>query len=55
MKYEHACPEWDFLHIDESTPEFFCCCCFNEEDAKIFKEMHMSYIDLINENSISHG
>ena len=26
-KYSHWCPDWDFLPIDETTPEFSCCSC----------------------------
>jgi hypothetical protein len=25
---KHACPDWDFLEIDETCPEFECCTCF---------------------------
>lgn len=28
-KYAHWCPDWDFLPVDETTPnEFDCCTCF---------------------------
>lgn len=26
-KYKHYCPDWDFLPIDETCPEFNCCTC----------------------------
>ena len=28
----HRCPDWDFLPIDETTPEMDACLCFTEED-----------------------
>jgi hypothetical protein len=27
-KKAHWCCEWDFLPVDETTPEFECCLCF---------------------------
>jgi hypothetical protein len=37
VKYRHACPEWDFLLIDERFAEFESCICFsgNEEVEQI--------------------
>jgi hypothetical protein len=26
--YKHYCPEWDFLAIDETCPEFAACLCY---------------------------
>lgn len=31
-KFKHKCPEWDFLEIDENSPEIFCCHCFKGEE-----------------------
>ena len=30
-KYKHYCPEWDFLAIDENSPEFECCTCRRDQ------------------------
>lgn len=32
--FRHACPEWDFLEIDQDCPEFECCICEIDEDGK---------------------
>ena len=32
--YKHYCPEWDYMVIDETCPEFECCLC----DSKLIKE-----------------
>jgi hypothetical protein len=29
-KRKHACPDWDFLEIDEDCPEFEACLCFDK-------------------------
>lgn len=29
---KHFCPEWDFLPIDETRPEFEACTCEWEDD-----------------------
>jgi hypothetical protein len=26
--FRHFCPDWDFLEIDETRPEFNACLCF---------------------------
>ena len=26
-KHAHWCPDWDYLPIDETTPEWPCVCC----------------------------
>jgi len=33
---KHFCPDWDFMAIDETTPEFEACCCkeYNKPDTK---------------------
>lgn len=31
-KYAHYCPDWDFMTIDETCPEFEACTCFPNED-----------------------
>jgi hypothetical protein len=28
---KHYCPEWDFMAIDETCPEFDACLCFGRE------------------------
>ena len=30
-KYAHFCPDWDFMAIDETCPEFEVCLCYNKE------------------------
>ena len=32
-KYKHWCPEWDYLPIDETCPEYSSCSCFNNTPA----------------------
>lgn len=29
---KHYCPDWDFMAIDENSPEFSACTCFNTFD-----------------------
>jgi len=31
----HYCPEWDYMIIDESCPEYECCTCFKKEENEI--------------------
>jgi hypothetical protein len=28
INYRHFCPDWDYMEIDETSPEFACCTCF---------------------------
>ena len=28
----HYCIEWDFMWIDEDSPEFECCLCFTKSN-----------------------
>jgi hypothetical protein len=27
--FKHYCPDWDFMAIDETCPEFSACLCYN--------------------------
>jgi hypothetical protein len=27
-RFAHYCADWDFLPVDETTPEFECCTCY---------------------------
>ncbi len=29
-KRKHSCPDWDYMVIDEDSPEFDCCLCYKE-------------------------
>ena len=31
-KLAHYCRDWDFLPVDEHSPEFECCLCFTREE-----------------------
>lgn len=31
-RHAHWCPEWDFLPIDENSPEFESCTCIPENE-----------------------
>jgi len=31
---KHWCPEWDFLPIDDTCPEFQSCICYSEDKRK---------------------
>lgn len=33
-KFRHKCPEWDYMDIDETYPEFECCICFTKVEAE---------------------
>lgn len=33
-KYQHWCPDWDGLPIDDTVSEFDCCTCPKEEPSK---------------------
>lgn len=28
LKRKHSCPDWDYMIIDEDSPEFECCLCY---------------------------
>ncbi len=30
-KQKHYCPDWDFMEIDNTNPEFECCLCFKKK------------------------
>ena len=30
LKRKHSCPEWDYMVIDEDSPEFESCICYTE-------------------------
>lgn len=32
-KQQHYCPEWDYMKIDNTTPEFEACLCFDTQEA----------------------
>ena len=32
MKRKHSCPDWDYMVIDEDSPEFEACLCYPEID-----------------------
>lgn len=32
MNYRHACPNWDFLTIDQDDDEYECCTCNIDSD-----------------------
>lgn len=29
-RYKHYCPDWDFMAIDETTPEWEACTCYDK-------------------------
>lgn len=31
-RYKHYCPDWDYMAIDETCPEFESCLCNLKED-----------------------
>lgn len=33
-KFKHHCPEWDFMCIDETSPEWEFCSCYPEDVRK---------------------
>jgi len=33
-KKTHWCPDWDFLPVDETTPEIDCCACDVPDDRR---------------------
>jgi hypothetical protein len=32
-QFAHWCPDWDYLPVDETTPEWECCTCYPKESA----------------------
>ena len=40
--YKHECPDWDYLSIDENSPEFAACLCYDDKLAKLYGELHSS-------------
>lgn len=32
LKRKHSCPEWDYMVIDEDSPEFEACVCYAEPE-----------------------
>lgn len=47
-KYLHACPEWDFMEIDENDFEVFCCHCFDDEEFKRIRNKRNQELDEYN-------
>lgn len=41
IQYSHACPDWDFMVIDETMPEWRACTCF----PRSVDEAHNFYLD----------
>lgn len=37
INVKHECPDWDYLEIDETDPEFECCTCNLKENMTYFK------------------
>lgn len=36
---KHFCPDWDFMAIDETTPEFQACTCYGRVGGRLVKPM----------------
>jgi hypothetical protein len=43
--YAHYCYDWDFLPVDETTPEFSCCCCFSRDAEEVKRSNAWRYDD----------
>lgn len=46
IKFQHECPEWDFMVIDEWDAEFAACSCFVDQEAKAHSEARQREYDL---------
>ena len=42
IRFSHACPDWDFMVIDETCPEWESCTCFPNS----VSEAHNYYPDI---------
>jgi hypothetical protein len=42
-KYAHYCPDWDFMTIDETCPEFEACTCFPSTEKKMIERGQGKY------------
>jgi hypothetical protein len=48
-RYEHECPDWDFMNIDEDSAELIGCSCFSDSEFLGIREGHSRELDRINE------
>lgn len=37
-KHKHYCPEWDYMAIDETCPEYKACLCEKQNETKSSRE-----------------
>jgi hypothetical protein len=52
-RYAHACPDWDYMRIDEDSAELVGCSCFSEPEFLRIREQHAMELDRINEQGDS--
>lgn len=38
MSKRHFCPDWDYMEIDDTCPEFECCLCFPKASSTVSNE-----------------
>jgi hypothetical protein len=48
-RYAHACPDWDFMELDEDSAELVGCSCFSDPEFLAIRESHSKELDRINE------
>jgi len=48
-RYEHECPDWDFMVIDEDSAELVGCSCFSDPEFLAVREGHSKELDRANE------
>jgi hypothetical protein len=50
LKRKHSCPEWDYMVIDEDSPEFEACLCYAEPEKEWVgltdEELRQSYCEV---------
>ncbi len=49
MRFAHACPDWDFMEIDEDSLELVGCSCFSSPEFLAIREIHLKELDRFNE------
>jgi hypothetical protein len=51
-RYAHACPDWDFMQINEDSAELVGCSCFSDPEFLAIRECHSKELDRVNSSDL---
>ncbi len=51
-RYAHACPDWDFMEINEDSAELVGCSCFSDPEFLAIRESHSKELDRVNSRDL---